>query len=310
MPAIADQDGVPLYVRDIAGVGMMSAREQRDACLASDETGEDVLVGTVYAGASNTLELREMVERVLAALSGPQDLSLVVLPRTRPVALGIDAPGAEPRTLTSAIGKLAGVVAVVGERARGHLQLHVVPRDDDARGELLPLVRASYRSAYLLDDPVIQVFGERAGELEAIVHGLAHTPGLDIVGEVGTSARSELHAEVDRARCAEYGVDDRDVAIASQALLAGYRLASHIVLRISGGERAVDRVFLTGRDAAPVSLGSVLVNSERAGAEIRREDGRRWTGVRVRNDLDAARAAVRGVHVPTGYEVRLATGVP
>jgi multidrug efflux pump subunit AcrB len=302
-----------LHVRDVALVRVLVARERASACSASDETGEDVLVGTVFPSTASTLELREAAEQALAKLRAPPGLSLVVLPRTRPVALAIDATDANPNALTTAIGQLAGVVAVVGERSHGRVQLHVVPHDDDARGELLPLLRASDRRAYLTSDPVIQVqaLGERASQLASIVHGLAQAPGIDAAGEVGT--RVEVAAQIDRDRCAELGVAAHDVATSLAALTdEGYRLGfSNVAVRVAGGERSLDLLYLNGRVLQSASLASLVTfEPTSASADIRREDGRRWAGVRVRGDLDAAQAAVRALRLPPGYEVRIATDEP
>jgi hypothetical protein len=174
------------------------------------------------------------------------------------------------------------------------------------------LIHAAYRSAYTSDDPVIAIVGQPGlpeAKLPAVATEVEHTPGLDVIDEVGMRVDRRLVL----SSIESHEVDPGEVEVAFLALTeGGYRLPGEAtIVRFAGGERAADRVTVTGTDRVPVALTRVAgFGVDKGPVEIRRSDGSRWVGIRVRNDVDAVRSAVQAMHVPAGYTVGYATGEP
>jgi Cu/Ag efflux pump CusA len=299
---VALRGDVPVRLLDVANVEDALVPGE---CTAADGQGP-ALVGTVYPRADgDLLEVRQAAEHALAPLQAPPGLTLVQLPRTRPVAVALDSPD-PPAAIAAPIAKHDGVAAIVAEQDATHtVRLHITPQDDGAYDRVLAGVRAD-SLVYSPDDVVIQIFGPDEDVLVKLANQARDLPGLHTSATIGVRAQPVLEVQIDRAAAARFGVDAHDIEDAFAAATDHGLQVGDIELHASRDHEATIRA---GTAQVPLTQVAHLVESQEP-AELRREDSRRWVGVRVREDASAVKDALDKLALPPGYEARLATGVP
>jgi Cu/Ag efflux pump CusA len=174
------------------------------------------------------------------------------------------------------------------------------------------------------DGGLVKVFGPDLGGLaqagEAVRQQLAAVPGVAAVRVIPGTGKARLSLEVDRQKCARWGVAVADVMAVLSAARDGITCAQgaeggevcDVVLRwpqrCRQGEEAilnlpVDTANEGGRAAPRLRLRDVAAPRDAgAGAvAIYRENGERLIAVRFRGDAKAVAAARQAVAVPAPY---------
>jgi Cu/Ag efflux pump CusA len=335
---VGQRNGVSIALRDLATIQVAPAPP---SCRAVGAGGA-IIAGAVYVQfGADPFEVRGAVEAALVGVraSTPPGVTLTVLPRTTPIALVVDLSDAnDPArvldTIRRALGSVPGVDAIVVELGQpdggpvfdaGVARLRIVPPNDADRRELearaLDALRAPGLAARTPDALVIQILGPDLVELERVATTIMAIPRATFGPPIGMRRTPVQRETLDRPALARYGIDVADVtdAIAAQsetglgvgeAVVATQSVPIVVRLRSGGSPAAEVRV----RPSSPGGLVPLdtLVTREITNepAEIRREDGVRWVGVRVASNPDAVRDAVGELKLPPGYRLRLVTGDP
>ncbi len=319
---IAQRNGAPIYVRDVARVVDGAAPVR---CRAFDERGP-VVTGTVRALARAAEdELHESAAQALAAERAKLPAGTTLVLAHRGGTFAVDAAGDdELATLREVLAKVPGVEHFLVEQGAEPLAFDVDP--DRARVVLAPrgaapaaiaALRARGFTVHDRDEVIVQIVGPDRTQLlalaKATASALAATTGIIPSGGIGLTVRAALEIVPDTAKLANAGVDARQLGDVLRAGSEdGLGLGSSfigeagvpIVLRIGGGREQLLQVSV--RDLPLASLVDVV---QRSGlAELRREDREPWVGVAVSGDADAIEGAMARVAMPAGYRWRLVAG--
>ncbi|MEO6776118.1 MAG: efflux RND transporter permease subunit [Kofleriaceae bacterium] len=314
---IAQHAGSPVRLGDVASIRDVAVPGD---CRAADRRGDDVVTGTIYArDGQPPLDVRLAAEQAISKLRPelPAGVELVVLPRTRPISLDVEARATEVR---EALATLPDDVTFVVEHD-GVSHVHLVgAAGDDQRALANRAVAALRGHGYAVDDRdelLVQVLGADLDRLAALVElerqALA-ARGIRVEGTRGVATDPEEQLELDRPMMARLGIEVDEVretlsAASARGLDVGTLWSGsiqHDVVLHLPEDPDLGTLQLRAHDAGWIPL-STLVKRVRATVprEILRDDGERWAGLRVYGDPDVIRRAIGELPLPVGYRARL-----
>jgi Cu/Ag efflux pump CusA len=326
--ALADTPIKPgIRVGDIARI---ADDHERQTCHAVDEsTDEDIIVGTIYARPdADAITVREAVEHALAALAAatPPGARLTVLPRTKPIALAIEADAKQLAAARSSLQLTPDIEHFVIEQERAAVDppaaIRIVPRleADPAKVEAAArrvLTESAHVVAYRRDELGIQIRGPDLAVLKTLSDQLASRLGTLVIGRVGGGEHPVLRVAIDRASASRLGISTEALG---QAIAAasddGVRIGTVMVgsqreplvvrMQHAAPDNWGEHVSVHGTNGVLVPLSSVVkLETSSEVTEIRREDLSRWVGVRAVGSEQALRDAMGKLAMPAGYTWRL-----
>jgi Cu/Ag efflux pump CusA len=296
----------PFRVGDVAHV--MTGEGPR-TCDAFDETGAEVVVGTVYAtSGADELDVRKRLEAALAAQTLPVNVDLYMWPRAKPAALGVDVNDVADLVAVRGTAPMIveyGPAAGAPPLAPGIASVHVSV--EDAPG-LVTRLWAAHLLVHQEDEVVVQLRGGDPSTLEKWAHEVEVRLGSHANGRIGTRYAPSLNVVPDRARLERLGVTADAITDAVRVASGGYILGSAYTdaratpIALTMGSLTFDQLpyIHAGKAIVPLTEVATLTQTSEP-ADIHREDGMRWVGVRAIGEPDDVQAALADLVLPPGY---------
>jgi multidrug efflux pump subunit AcrB len=321
---LAEQLADEPLVKDVATISFGGTK---DACTASDTTGENAIAATIFpAQNADVVALRDALESALqtARAELPPGWTLEVLPRTRPVALGVALDGAAPNapaTLRAAIATIPGVQASVleigaatGGRPRDSdiADLRLVPSGDPATLERDAIRVLGAAGFTVLDhsQTIVRItctdIDQTRGVAEHAADALDSTRGVDVTARVGMRRVPHLSIDVDRPKLADTGVTAATVADAIRVAIDGLPISgSRVPISIAiahGDGSTIGALRVRNYNNVIVPLSSlVTVRAEAVPDVLWRENRKPYVDLQV---AGSATDAIAKLALPPGCRLR------
>lgn len=314
---IAQLDGSTVRLGDVASIRNVAVPGD---CTAADRRGDDVVIGTIYPrDGQPVLDVRLAAEQAISKLRPalPAGVELVILPRTRPVSLDVEASATEVR---EALATLPEDVTFVVEHDRvTHVHLAGAAGSDDRAlaNRAVAALREHGYAVHDRDELLVQVIGADLDRLAALVELDRKTlvaRGLRVEGTLGVATDSDEQLELDRHMMARLGIDVDEVrdtlsAAGARGLDVGTLWSGsiqHDVVLHLPPDTDLGMLQIRAHDDRWIPIATV-VKRVRASVprEILRDDGERWAGLRVYGDPAVIRRAIGEVPLPASYRARL-----